>query len=249
MSRQPGFARGDFDTSFPLDDKFLELRGSLDPLHYYAAAGVYWHVLAAGWREADRKPGSRTTPDAEDLLAELKRVGLLDKEGRLKVASFRRWVGKALASRKADADRKARNRTGMSRVTPAESGGVTPLSNARARQGHAGRTGESLGGPGGSMDHTTGAIEAAWSDATGVTLLSSGEFAIGIVDDSARRHPEAAVVAAIRETRQGFEHIPETRAMAAALRGHLDPIQRGGRKPAAGGHTRTAAEVEGAFRG
>jgi hypothetical protein len=138
-ARRQGFARGDFDTSFPLDDKFLELRGRLDALHYYAAVGAYWTIVAAAWREADRKPGCRTVPDAVELLADLASVGLLDSKQVLKSASYRRWIGKALDSRKSDSVRKARNRAGMSRVTPPDDG-VTPTeSTARARQGRVGK--------------------------------------------------------------------------------------------------------------
>jgi hypothetical protein len=117
MPRSQGFARGDIDTAFPLDDKFLSLRGRLSPDRYYAAVGVYFTIVAATWREADRKPGIRVAPDAGDFLDELVSAGLLDGEGRVTTRAFASWVGSAKKKRKSASDRQAKNRAGMSRVT------------------------------------------------------------------------------------------------------------------------------------
>lgn len=126
MPRSQGFARGDLDTAFPLDDKFLDLRGRLDAERYYAATGVYWTVVASSWREADRKVALRVAPDAPDLIGELVAVKLLDADGRLPNRAFTSWIGRARRQRKASAERQARNRAGKSReVTP-----LSPVTNA-----------------------------------------------------------------------------------------------------------------------
>lgn len=120
MTRRPkvvGFVRGDFDPAFPLDDKMQLLRATTDTLHYHAAVSVYWHVVAAAWRRPERVPADRTCPEAPEQIADLVRVGLLDKAGRLPVPSFNGWIGRAVASRASSTDRKRRNRSGMSRGT------------------------------------------------------------------------------------------------------------------------------------
>lgn len=117
MGRAQGFARGDIDTAFPLDDKFLALRGQADPVTYYAASGVYFHVVAGTWREAERKPASRIAPDAPEIVALLVRVGLLDADECVPRRAFTHFLGRAVRARRAATDRKARNRTQMSRVT------------------------------------------------------------------------------------------------------------------------------------
>jgi hypothetical protein len=164
MPRAQGFARGDLDTAFPLDDKFLALRGRLPADRYYAATGVYFHVVAATWREAERKVAIRVVPDAEDLIAELVAVGLLDGDGRLPGRAFSSWVGRARKARKAATDRQARNRaeksntksslgdsrsstdpqspvrlsrevTQMSRVTPRDTAGTVGTEGTAGRNG------------------------------------------------------------------------------------------------------------------
>lgn len=115
MTRAQGFARGDIDTAFPLDDKFLDLRGRLTVERYYAAAGVYFHIVAATWREAERKAGLRITPDATDSLADLIAVGLLDADGRVPNRAFTNFIGRARRQRKASAERQARSRAQKSR--------------------------------------------------------------------------------------------------------------------------------------
>lgn len=118
MTKAHGFARGDLDTSFPLDDKFVELRAATDPAGYYAATGVYFHVVAATWREAERKPASRVTPDATEIIALLVRVGLLDSDECVQRRAYTHSIGRALRARRTSADRKSRNRAGMSRPVP-----------------------------------------------------------------------------------------------------------------------------------
>lgn len=128
MTRAQGFARGDLDTAFPLDDKFLALRSSTDGPTYYAATGVYFHIVAATWREAERKPATRITPDAAPYIAHLVRVGLLDGDECIPRRAYGHSVGRALRARKAATDRKSRNRSGMSRGTDSDTRGSHAVS-------------------------------------------------------------------------------------------------------------------------
>lgn len=131
--QQRGFVTGDFDPAFPLDEDVMKLRASLDPLHYYAAVGVWFHVVAAAWRRAERVPASATCPDAPDVVAELLRVGLLDRTGRMRAKSFDRHVGKAIASRAGSTERKRRQRSSS---TPDDQ----PAHARMSRVGHAGQS-------------------------------------------------------------------------------------------------------------
>lgn len=160
MTRAQGFARGDFDTSFPIDDKMLHLRHTVDAATYYAAVGVYWHVVAAAWREAERRPASRTCPDATAYIDALMSTKLLDDDERLPKRAFESYVGRAKRSRSAASDRQARFRVqksrvshAVSRVTERESPLVTRESQSLLVRGSVGRgkdgTGEDEGGSGG----------------------------------------------------------------------------------------------------
>lgn len=150
MPRSQGFARGDLDTSFPLDDKFLALRGRLPSERYYAGVGVYWTIVAAVWREAERKVALRVVPDASELIDELIAVGLLDPDGRVPSRAFTNHIGRARRQRKSSTERQARNRAEKSReVTPLSR--VTPRDTAPLRSdGTAGTDGTETGGAGGA---------------------------------------------------------------------------------------------------
>lgn len=117
MARAQGFARGDLDAAFPLDDKFLALRGRVSVERYYEATGIYFHVAAATWREAERKAASKVCPDAGDVLTDLIAVGLLDADGCVPRRAYMNTVGRAKTQRRTSTDRQARNRA-LSRVTP-----------------------------------------------------------------------------------------------------------------------------------
>lgn len=112
MARSQGFAIGDFDTSFPLDDKVLDLaaRAGSRPL-YYQAVGVYFHVFGAAWRDGERKTAARLAPGASPrAVALLIEVGLLDADGMLPAKSFENWVGRALEHRRNATDRQRKSR-------------------------------------------------------------------------------------------------------------------------------------------
>lgn len=75
--------------------------------------------------------------------------------------------------------------------------------------------------------HVTPLAAEAWQDASGLTLLGSGAFAMGRVDDACRRHPESKVIAAIQAARDTFDHIPDAAALVIAMRNILDPLPSG----------------------
>ncbi len=92
------------------------------------------------------------------------------------------------------------------------------------------------------LPHLTDSVAAAWSDATGVSLLGSGEYAANLIDDACRRHPEATVAAAIATAREEFAFVPSTQALATAVRNRLDPLPTGG-KAAESDQERAAREI------
>lgn len=125
-----GFARGDFDTSFPLDDRFQELAVILSRSAYLQAVGAYWLLIASAWRDACRKPVERVAVGVpERVVAALLSVGLLDDGHLLPEGSFDRWVGSALERRRTNTESKGRERT------PSDSDGLrmTPTDSALAR--------------------------------------------------------------------------------------------------------------------
>lgn len=200
----PGFTRGDFDTGFPLDDKVAELRGSTTPAGYHEAMSVYWHVVAAAWRKPERIPASRTCPDMPDAIADLVRVGLLDKAQRLPTSTFNAWIGRALASRASSTDRKRRNRSGMSRVTDAVSRG-TDRDPREGREGQVDTSdttterGTTEGGPGGTSRYApAGDFDAldVYHELTGYRPW--GEFSGDALRGSIRDYTNAVVEEALR---------------------------------------------------
>jgi hypothetical protein len=160
MTRNQGFSRGDIDTAFPLDDKFLALRGRLPPERYYAVVGVYFTIVAANWREAERKVALRVAPDAADLIDELTAVGLLGSDGRVTSRVFSSWIGRALKLRRAASKRQAANRAGKSRVTDGDShetdsqsqGVPIPRATPLGTVGKEGTENDVEGGAGGDRD-------------------------------------------------------------------------------------------------
>ena len=84
------------------------------------------------------------------------------------------------------------------------------------------------GGAGGNgLPHITDDVAVAWEAAAGVSVLASGAFATGYLDDACRRHPSGRVVEAITAGRRGFSGIPSTQQLAAAVRAILDPLPDG----------------------
>lgn len=224
MARSQGFSRGDFDTSFPIDDKFLALRHSLTPERYYAATGVYWHVVAAAWREVERKPADRIVPDEAQSIDDLMSVGLLDSEKRLPNRAFVAYVGRAKRQRAKTNDRQRQRREGMSRVTsrdntvtPRESRDVT--NHARvSHQGKEERDGSDTGGAGGDDDLDRVVIHLARSRGGYLDPGSKAERELARAVD---RHGGPKVIV-------GMDGLPpdvrEGRAVVYSLLKVLDPI-------------------------
>lgn len=206
MPRSQGFARGDFDTSFPIDDKFLALRVAVDPARYYAATGVYWHVVAAAWREAERKPAGRICPDAEAQIADLVAVKLLDPDERLPNRAFLAYVGRAKRHRSKTSDRQRQHREGksrvshgMSRVTNSDSSVTNALSQSRARSVPP-VTGEEglVGGPGEGEDPEWPVL--SYLASIGAAVDPNGNGIHRKVIDLVRRRGVPAVMAALEES-------------------------------------------------
>ena len=77
--------------------------------------------------------------------------------------------------------------------------------------------------PRGALDN----VDAAWSAATGKTLLGSGQYALDYIEDATQRHGVAAVITAIRECRSDYSHVPAPQPLATAVRNLLDPLPSG----------------------
>jgi len=68
------------------------------------------------------------------------------------------------------------------------------------------------------------ATDGAWEAASGRSLLASGNYAFGYLDDAVTRHGDAKVAGAIAQARKTFPHVPETNALASAVKRILDPF-------------------------
>jgi len=77
------------------------------------------------------------------------------------------------------------------------------------------------------LRHITDGVSSTWEEATGRTVLASGSFAQDYLDDATMRHGSLAVIDAINAGRRTFDHIPSTQALAAKVRGILDPLPSG----------------------
>lgn len=67
-------------------------------------------------------------------------------------------------------------------------------------------------------------VAKLWEQATGRSVLSSGNYAAEYLDDVCRRHPKAEVGAAIIRARKEFDHIPDGPSMVSSMRRILDPF-------------------------
>jgi hypothetical protein len=94
------------------------------------------------------------------------------------------------------------------------------------------------------LPNLTPNIDGEWMNSTGRSLLGSGAFASEYVDDAARRHPEADVIAAIIKARAGFTVIPTPQQLAVKVRSILDPLTPAVTEVAAEHEAQKAAEWE-----
>lgn len=74
------------------------------------------------------------------------------------------------------------------------------------------------------LPHLKSTVIGIWEQATGRTLLASGNYASEYLDDACRRHPESEVGAAILRARKTFDHIPDAAQLVSAIRTILDPL-------------------------
>ena len=118
MSRD-GFRVGDFDPHFPLDDKFMALAAAVpDRRTYFEATGVYWHVVAAAWRDGVRKSATRVAPGATaECIRALQTAELLDGDAMIPLTTFANWVGAAHQRREVNAGRQRAWRHGRETVS------------------------------------------------------------------------------------------------------------------------------------
>jgi len=119
MTRPRGFSSGDFDPAYALDEKFRTMAAAVDRRTYLAAEGLWWELISAAWRDAQRGAIEKVIPDSPpDLVAVLRSARLIDHQGRLPRRGFDRWIGAALARRQSETDRKARQRAEQIREIP-----------------------------------------------------------------------------------------------------------------------------------
>lgn len=136
MPTPRGFASGDFDPAYALDDKFKRLGLALSRRDYLAAEGLWWELVAAGWREARRSTIDRAVPDAPaDLVEALRTAGLIDSRGMLPRRTFDRWIGAALTRREAERIRKAGQRSGVHESAKSDSRGTERFRPVRLSRG------------------------------------------------------------------------------------------------------------------
>lgn len=247
MPRAQGFARGDLDAAFPLDDKFLALRGRVSSERYYEAAGIYFHVAAATWREAERKPVSKVCPDAGDIVDDLIAVGLLDDDGCVTKRAFTHSVGRAKRQRRAASDRQSRNRAGKSRVTSRDTR-VTTRESPPARVSAPvlkGTEGPALKGRNDARDDEPEWPVLSWLACVNAPVQPNGSgYHVELVK-LVERQGAVKVLAAMKSRYAAGDRTARQLIYGAA--NVLEPIAREQAKPA-GGHTRTEKEAEDAFR-
>lgn len=74
------------------------------------------------------------------------------------------------------------------------------------------------------LPHLDKTVMGIWEQATGRTLLASGNYAAEYLDDACRRHPLSEVGAAVLRARKSFDHIPDAAQLVSAMRTILDPL-------------------------
>lgn len=267
VPRAQGFARGDLDAAFPLDDKFIALRGRVTAERYYEAAGIYFHVAAATWREAERKPVSKVCPDAGDVVTDLIAVGLFDEDGCVTRRAFANTVGRAKRQRRVTTDRQARNRsqkrdvtrdtplhrdasdddpvsnrTQMSRVTSRDSG-VT------SRESQPARDSALYGTDVAPLDRTARDDEPEWPvlsylASVGATVAPNGNGYHRELVQLVGRQGAVKVLAAMKARRAAGDR--SARQLIYGAANDLEPIARRG-KPQTKGYTASEEEANRAF--
>lgn len=223
MRRQPvAFFLG--DAAFLSDSKFRQLARRLhDPDEFNSAVGAYWIALAAARRnglpslDLSMETQSRFLPD---LIA----VGLLVVDG-FPDKAFREW---APSRPKYPSDTKSPPATDAPSAPNDSEGSETSVSSASALPTPSPLPSLPINSPGGGagegLPHLSSTVAGLWEQATGRSVLASGNYAAEYLDDACRRHPPSEVGAAILRARKGFDHIPDAAQMVSAMRPILDPL-------------------------
>lgn len=246
MPRATGFSRGDLDAAFPLDDKFLALRGRVTVARYYEATGIYFHLAAATWREAERKSVHKVCPDAGDVVADLIAVGLLDDDGCVTKRAFANTVGRAKRQRRASSDRQARNRAGKSRVTPRDDGvtdGESPPARVSALYGTDKDGPDTGGGPGEGDDPEWPVM--SWLASVNATIQPNGNGYHRELVQLVSRQGAVKVLAAMKTRHAAGER--SSRQLLYGAANDLEPIGGRNTPKSSKGLGPTAEEANRAF--
>ncbi|MFZ2226174.1 MAG: hypothetical protein WAV64_01930 [Candidatus Moraniibacteriota bacterium] len=239
MSREEGFAIGDLDTSYFEDAKLRDLwRRVRDEDAMARAVCIHLSTLLASWRHGEAVTVAQGAPlwlnDDADLIAHLQACHLLDDTQR--VVSFDEWYGAAHARRETRrtngragglASGRARSTQAEATVEPSVQQGSSVAEPDRPSVRPSVPTVPPVAGAREGLPNLNSAVAKVWEDATGITVLGSGEFAIRYLDDACRRHPASEVGAAIIRARRTFEHIPAAQPLIVAVRAILDPLGDG----------------------
>jgi len=141
VSRDDGWARADVDTGYFEDAKLRDLwRLVRDEAQMARAVCLHQATLLASWRQGCRVTVEQAvplwlTPDAE-LMKALRKVQLLDRRGRIPVASWAQWyeVAEQRRVRRQQAGRMGGLASGLSRTTDAQRLPKQPLTDAEPNQ-------------------------------------------------------------------------------------------------------------------
>jgi hypothetical protein len=147
MARDDGFRIADVDSGYYDDEKVRRLwRALLDVPLMTEATTVHLTTVLASWREGRRVTAEEAAPlwlpVRAEVLAGLQTAGLLDRTGRVPVASWREWYEPALerkrarqeAGRKggrAKAERSSSNATASDATAPLERRSTRPVRQDR----------------------------------------------------------------------------------------------------------------------
>lgn len=214
MRRQPvAFFLG--DAAFPADAKFRRLSRILtDPDDFNSAVGAYFVALAAARRNG--LPSLDVSGEtASRFIPQLIEVGLLTEDGFPEHA-FREWAPA----------RPPRPSESKPSEAPSAPSGVESVESAVSAAPSPPLTSNQPpvlpeGGAGGSAIPKS--VQSAWEEATGRTILASGQFPYAYLDDACQRHQAYDVIVKIKRARAQFDHVPEVAALAMAVKKLLDP--------------------------
>lgn len=259
MSRGDGFDIADVDSSYFEDEKVKRLwRRIKDQDAMARAICLHQSGILASWRHGEAVTVEDAAPlwlDADpDLIAHLVACELVDDAGH--VVSFDRWFGAAVARRdvRRAAGRAGGLASGQRRSTTGEANVQQPSTTVQPVATDAEpvrpyrpsvrtvRPSEPSIPARDGLPNLNSAVATFWEQATGRTILASGNYAAEYLDDACRRHAPSEVGAAVLRARKNFDHIPDAAQMVAAMRPILDPLpDRAAVKATDDGEKRNAA--------